>query len=163
MKFCSRQTPHGRMPVSYTHLDVYKRQGKCRTDCSVFHFVHHSHLPTQSRRYLALLNLIFIILQIFLFSKIFFSICLSVFLGNQADEHISGCLLYTSKATLETTAKGGVRQSIRNCLTVFQLSLIHISYCYTGSQTYFTPKGKEVIRMKFQKKCAEELLPKMAR
>ena len=34
--------------------------------------VHHSHLPTQSRRYLALLNLIFIILQISLFSKIFF-------------------------------------------------------------------------------------------
>ena len=38
-----------------------------------------------------------------------------------------------------------------------------VTYCYTGSQTYFTPKGKEVIRMKFQKKCAEELLPKMAR
>ena len=35
--------------------------------------------------------------------------------------------------------------------------------CYTGSQTYFTPKGKEVIRMKFQKKCGEELLSKMAR
>ena len=30
-------------------------------------------------------------------------------------------------------------------------------------RTYFTPKGKEVIRMKFQKKCGEELLPKMAR
>ena len=38
-----------------------------------------------------------------------------------------------------------------------------VTYCYTGSQTYFTPKGKEVIRMKFQKKYAEELLPKMAR
>ena len=38
-----------------------------------------------------------------------------------------------------------------------------VTYCYTGSQTYFTPKGKEVIRMKFQKKCAEELLPKIAR
>lgn len=38
-----------------------------------------------------------------------------------------------------------------------------VTFCYTGSQTYFTPKGKEVIRMKFQKKCAEELLPKMAR
>ena len=38
-----------------------------------------------------------------------------------------------------------------------------VTYCYTGSQTYFTPKGKEVIRMKFQKKCAEELFPKMAR
>lgn len=38
-----------------------------------------------------------------------------------------------------------------------------VTYCYTGSQTYFTPKGKDVIRMKFQKKCAEELLPKMAR
>ena len=62
--------------------------GKCRTDCSVFHFVHHSHLPTQSRRYLALLNLIFIIAHIFPFSKIFFRICLTVFLGNQADEHI---------------------------------------------------------------------------
>ena len=34
---------------------------------------------------------------------------------------------------------------------------------YTGSQTYFTPKGKDVIRVKFQKKCGEELLPKMAR
>ena len=38
-----------------------------------------------------------------------------------------------------------------------------VTFCYTGSQTYFTPKGKEVIRMKFQKKCGEELLPKMAR
>lgn len=38
-----------------------------------------------------------------------------------------------------------------------------VTYCYTGSQTYFTPKGKDVIRMKFQKKCAEELLPEMAR
>ena len=38
-----------------------------------------------------------------------------------------------------------------------------VTYCYTGSQTYFTPKGKDVIRMKFQKKCGEELLPKMAR
>ena len=38
-----------------------------------------------------------------------------------------------------------------------------VTYCYTGSQTYFTPKGKDVIRVKFQKKCAEELLPKMAR
>ena len=38
-----------------------------------------------------------------------------------------------------------------------------VTYCYTGSQTYFTPKGKEVVRMKFQKKCGEELLPKMAR
>ena len=38
-----------------------------------------------------------------------------------------------------------------------------VTYCYTGSQTYFTPKGKEVIRMKFQKKCGEELFPKMAR
>ena len=38
-----------------------------------------------------------------------------------------------------------------------------VTYCYTGSQTYFTPKGKEVIRMKFQKKCGEELLSKMAR
>ena len=28
-----------------------------------------------------------------------------------------------------------------------------VTFCYTGSQTYFTPKGKEVIRMKFQKKC----------
>ena len=36
-------------------------------------------------------------------------------------------------------------------------------FCYTGSQTYFTPKGKEVIRMKFQKKCGEELLSKMER
>ena len=38
-----------------------------------------------------------------------------------------------------------------------------VTYCYTGSQTYFTPKGKDVIRMKFQKKCGEELLSKMAR
>jgi len=38
-----------------------------------------------------------------------------------------------------------------------------VTFCYTGSQTYFTPKGKEVIRMKFQKKCGEELLPKIAR
>lgn len=38
-----------------------------------------------------------------------------------------------------------------------------VTVCYTGSQTYFTPKGKEVIRMKFQKKCGEELLSKMAR
>ena len=38
-----------------------------------------------------------------------------------------------------------------------------VTFCYTGSQTYFTPKGKEVIRMKFQKKCGEELLSKMAR
>ena len=38
-----------------------------------------------------------------------------------------------------------------------------VTYCYTGSQTYFTPKGKDVIRVKFQKKCGEELLPKMAR
>ena len=38
-----------------------------------------------------------------------------------------------------------------------------VTYCYTGSQTYFTPKGKDVIRMKFQKKCGEELLPKIAR
>ena len=38
-----------------------------------------------------------------------------------------------------------------------------VTYCYTGSQTYFTPKGKEVIRIKFQKKCGEELLPKIAR
>lgn len=38
-----------------------------------------------------------------------------------------------------------------------------VTYCYTGFQTYFTPKGKDVIRMKFQKKCAEELLPEMAR
>ena len=38
-----------------------------------------------------------------------------------------------------------------------------VTYCYTGSQTYFTPKGKDVIRMKFQKKCDEELLSKMAR
>ena len=38
-----------------------------------------------------------------------------------------------------------------------------VTYCYTGSQTYFTPKGKDVIRVKFQKKCDEELLPKMAR
>ena len=38
-----------------------------------------------------------------------------------------------------------------------------MTYCYTGSQTYFTPKGKEVIRMKFQKKCGEELPPKIAR
>ena len=38
-----------------------------------------------------------------------------------------------------------------------------MTYCYTGSQTYFTPKGKDVIRVKFQKKCGEELLPKMAR
>ena len=38
-----------------------------------------------------------------------------------------------------------------------------VTYCYTGSQTYFTPKGKEVIRMNFQNKCGEELLPKMAR
>ena len=38
-----------------------------------------------------------------------------------------------------------------------------VTYCYTGSQTYFTPKGKDVIRMKFQKKCGEELLPTMAR
>ena len=30
------------------------------------------------------------------------------------------------KAMLESTEKGGVRNSIRNCLTVFQLSLIHI-------------------------------------
>lgn len=38
-----------------------------------------------------------------------------------------------------------------------------VTYCYTGSQTYFTPKGKDVIQMKFQKKCGEELLSKMAR
>ena len=38
-----------------------------------------------------------------------------------------------------------------------------VTFCYTGSQTYFTPKGKEVIRMKFRKKCGEELLSKMAR
>ena len=38
-----------------------------------------------------------------------------------------------------------------------------VTFCYTGSQTYFTPKGKDVIRMKFQKKCDEELLSKMAR
>ena len=38
-----------------------------------------------------------------------------------------------------------------------------VTYCYTGFQTYFTPKGKDVIRMKFQKKCGEELLSKMAR
>jgi prophage antirepressor-like protein len=38
-----------------------------------------------------------------------------------------------------------------------------VTFCYTGSQTYFTPKGKEVVRMKFQKKCGEELLPKIAR
>ena len=38
-----------------------------------------------------------------------------------------------------------------------------VTFRYTGSQTYFTPKGKEVIRMKFQKKCGEELLSKMAR
>ena len=38
-----------------------------------------------------------------------------------------------------------------------------VTFCYTGSQTYFTPKGKEVIRMKFQKKCGEELLSKMER
>ena len=39
------------------------------------------------------MNLIFIILQFFLFSKIFFCICLAVFLGNQADEHIGGVQL----------------------------------------------------------------------
>lgn len=38
-----------------------------------------------------------------------------------------------------------------------------VTFCYTGSQTYFTPKGKEVIRMKLQKKCGEELPSKMAR
>ena len=38
-----------------------------------------------------------------------------------------------------------------------------VTYCYTGSQTYFTPKGKDVIRLKFQKKCGTELLPKIAR
>ena len=38
-----------------------------------------------------------------------------------------------------------------------------VTYCYTGSQTYFTPKGKDVIRLKFQKKCGKELLPKIAR
>ena len=38
-----------------------------------------------------------------------------------------------------------------------------VTFCYTGSQTYSTPKGKEVIRMKFQKKCGEELLSKMER
>lgn len=38
-----------------------------------------------------------------------------------------------------------------------------VTFCYTGSLTYFTPKGKEVIRMKFQKKCGEELLSKMER
>ena len=38
-----------------------------------------------------------------------------------------------------------------------------VTYCYTGSQTYFTPKGKDVIRVKIQKKFGEELLPKMAR
>ena len=38
-----------------------------------------------------------------------------------------------------------------------------VTYCYTGSQTFFTPKGKDVIRVKIQKKFGEELLPKMAR
>ena len=38
-----------------------------------------------------------------------------------------------------------------------------VTFCYTGSQTYFTPKGKEVVQMKFQKKYGEELLPKIAR
>ena len=38
-----------------------------------------------------------------------------------------------------------------------------VTYCYTGFQTYFTPKGKDVIRVKIQKKFGEELLPKMAR
>ncbi len=38
-----------------------------------------------------------------------------------------------------------------------------VTYCYTGSQTYFTPKGKDVIRVKIQKKFGEELLPKVAR
>lgn len=38
-----------------------------------------------------------------------------------------------------------------------------VTYCYTGSQTYFTPKGKDVIRVRIQKKYGEELLPKMAR
>ena len=38
-----------------------------------------------------------------------------------------------------------------------------VTYCYTGSQTYFTPKGKDVIRVKIQKKFGEELFPKMAR
>ena len=32
-----------------------------------------------------------------------------------------------------------------------------VTYCYTGSQTYFTPKGKDVIRMKFQKKCLTKM------
>ena len=31
------------------------------------------------------------------------------------------------KAGLETTEKGGVRQSIRNCLTVFPVSYTHLS------------------------------------
>ena len=38
-----------------------------------------------------------------------------------------------------------------------------VTYCYTGSQTYFTPKGKDAIRVKIQKKFGEELLSKMAR
>ena len=32
------------------------------------------------------------------------------------------------KAGLETTEKGGVRQSIRNCLTVFPVSYTHLTY-----------------------------------
>ncbi len=35
-----------------------------------------------------------------------------------------------------------------------------VTFCYTGSQTYFTPKGKDVIRMKFQKKCGEDCFPR---
>ena len=38
-----------------------------------------------------------------------------------------------------------------------------VTYCYTGSQTYFTPKGKDVIRVKIQKKFGEALLSEMAR
>ena len=53
----------------------------------------------------------------------------------------------------------GVKNGYDFCLIVRDF----VTYCYTGSQTYFTPKGKDVIRVKFQKKCAEELLSKMAR
>lgn len=35
-----------------------------------------------------------------------------------------------------------------------------VTYCYTGSQTYFTPKGKDVIRMKFQKSATKSCFPR---
>ena len=46
------------------------------------------------------------------------------------------------KATLETTEKGGVRQSIRNCLTVFQRDPV-LAWGYGGNRftDYGTWKG----------------------